>query len=338
MAVASEEDLRLLSKQFGTVIPKEEPVLEDDIQQLENTLLWLLDATEFPQLGLTHRAAACNALCGFLDAASGSNIPQVRLVTLNPAIWSRLLSFYFDRYQDASPRSTRQLLSTMTKLIRVHQDTNVGTSKWAEDVGSKCIRSISSYSDLSSLKPSILCLEDLLSKNLIPWIEFLELLGTAQQELSLVSVTTSPTSFRDQRSPNLALHQVIADILRWCKYADVASIAGRLLKLFFAKDKHEIGLLKLAAEKHEPIWLPPLLTVARDDFTEAEKLGRHILPQLLANDEENLIYLIQQFPIRQLLSGTSGGIKEVDIRFSISLISIMRAMKLSTAIGKSIIL
>ena len=139
-----------------------------------------------------------------------------------------------------------------------------------------------------------------------------------QQEKSPVSV--DPTLTRERKTTDLVLHQLVGDVLGWCKYVDIAYVAGRLLKTIFSSHRHEMESMSeigSAANTDEPVWFAPILNMAKDDFGQVEKLERHVLSQLLAIDERSLIYLVQQLPFRQLLSGDNGGVQEVSIEFSI---------------------
>lgn len=339
MKVIPEADLRALSREFGRLLPKTNSIGEQDLKTLEDLLQDLFASTEAAQLSLSHRAAACNALCGFVDTTSTSSILQVKLVSLNTSVCNRILSFYLDRFQDASFRSMKQILTTLSKLMVLYKNGTVGKGfdDWTEDASALSIRYISSSADFSCVKPSILLLEIILSKGLQQRERFFEILFLVQQDL-LSRSKAVPVALDSDSNPDQGLQLFVIDILRWSRNSDLCLAGGRLLRILFSEHNHDTYQYNysddLFLKVKEPMWLQPVLDLVKDKSVDLEKIEKYILLELLAANKVNILYLARKLPIYRLLHGSSGGIQDSDIRLALLLVKVMEAAELSNSLSE----
>lgn len=340
MEAVSEAELRALSSRFGGLVSKTRPMAEQELKTLKDLLQQLFVFAEATQITLSYRAAACNALCGFVDATSTSNVSQVKSVSLNTLVWNRMLSLYLDRFQDASTRSMKQILATLLKMVALWNAKMVGTDgdKWIEDASILCIRYISSSADLSCVKPSMLLLKDILSKGLQSRDRFLKILSTVQQNLSVrlkAATLVSPGS----GDSNQSLQRFVLDILRWSRNSDLCLAGGRLMGTLFFKHTRNVDQDKceeddLLLQTSEPIWLQPILDLINEEAIDLEKIEKYILLELLAANERNILHLSRKLPVHQLLHHSNRGIRDSNIRLALLLVGVMETKRLSDEISE----
>ena len=281
-----------------------------------NDLLDSLFATvEQPQLSLGHRTAACNALCGFLDQGCASSAPEVQQLCQNHAAWSRLLRLYLERLQDPSARSMKQVLNTLVKLLsrdthRVEDIGNGGFSNFAEEATLRCLKHVCGDGDLSCIKPSMMMLYTLLSKEKIKTGFLLSLFSTVNRG-NVDSEKDQALSFKTN---SMAFAR---DVLRWAHHVDISLAAGRLLATFLSSSYTIDGDGESNGPENDdqPRWTELLVDFALKNDDMPGITETYILPSLLRADSTIAIKFLRSLPLDKILHGKSGSLTDKEIRF-----------------------
>ena len=298
----------------GTPSKKEGNPFADN-RRLNNLLDSLFATVEQPQLLLGHRTAACNALCGFLDQGCLSSAPEVQQLCQNHAAWSRLLRLYLERLQDPSARSMKQVLNTLVKLLsrdtpRVKDIGNGGFSNFTEEATLRCLEFVCGDGDLSCIKPSMMMLYTLLSKEKIKTDFLLSLFSTVKPG-NVDSKQDQALSFKTN---SMAF---VREVLRWAHHVDISLAAGRLLATFLSSlytidgDGESNG----SGNDDKPLWTELLVDFALENDGMPRITEAYILPSLLRADSATAMRFLRSLPLNKILHGEVGSLNDKQIRF-----------------------
>ena len=286
--------------------------------KLDLLLERLLQTAEEPRLSATHRAASCNALCGFLEQGAASQDPKLRASCFNPKVWNRTLSVYLERIGDVKAKPMRRVLLTLVKLL-YHILDNAMTKKNAV---SKCLALIYLGAESPFVKAAMHVLEIFLSKKVIPFSSLLALAPQRDEPVNRGSYPPGlpglqshdiPSSLKN--SPRQSVEGFVYRILHWIHHADAAPAAGRLLFCAFEslKDMDDQDKSAKHVEADLPLWVAPIQQVLNDYPHLMEAIEHHVLPDLLRLDCSDTAKFIKSLPLEALQSGRPCCLKEEDI-------------------------
>ena len=335
MALMQEQELRPLAKDFKSILPQESQRLSDkELERLDQLRETLFATAEQPQLPSSHRAAACNALCSFLDQACHSWIPELRQICRTHAHWHRLLNLYLQRLEDPGAKPMKQVLTTLMKLLSrdtndVEEASNGRFTDLARDATARCISLIHASDDSSCIKPSMMMLDALISKRRIEPYLLLSLSaeitvsGNASEQEATHSFENDVTTF-------------VRTISGWARYADISLVAGRLLaSLFSALHAMNAKSETTSSDEPAPLWAGPVLEFALESDTLLQITETCILPNLLRNDPAALGKLLKSLPFNELLCGHLEHIPDRDLRVCLLIVKVMESSSLTSGSGKN---
>ncbi len=269
----------------------------------------------------THRAAACNALCGFLEQGLASTAPDIRSLIVSNDVWQEVFKIYLDRSEDAKPKSMRQVLVTLTAIL----------SKWPDPAQALVVRDsavetllsiILGTDSRSKVKPALQGLEHFISKGIVSIQDLvisLQGLGTNLGQLLSGDVIPEPAEvgpatvveFKRLSAPALvasseaSIEVFVTTLLEWVSHSDVAPAASRLISTFFkflrtqsSKDvRYYHSVTKL------PLWVSPLKRSVEQKPEGREVLKRHVLPAFFILNSHDMLEFVRSLPLEHLLSG-----------------------------------
>jgi hypothetical protein len=222
---------------------------------------------------------------------------------------------YIERFQDPSSRTMKQVSSTLVKLLLKHSELLGTESPWSVEAATGCLSHIYATEDLSCVKPSMLLLDILISKQMIGANELVSLLPSRNEIV--------------EDTPITEIKDFVSNVLRWARHLDISLAAGRLVGTFFARVNELIGETK----DKPPIWWGSILEIADDGDAMIEILENYILPSLLQANPIGTLQVLNSLPIDKLIGNNIGSITEREIRFCLLLIEIIGKPKTNAEYG-----
>ena len=298
--------------------------------ELELLLGKLLLTAEEPRLSATHRAASCNALCGFLEQGATSQDSKLRASCFNPEVWDRMLSVYLERIGDAKAKPMRRILLTLVRLLYYISDNAV----IKKNAVSKCLALIYLSAESPSVKAAMHVLEIFLSKKVITFSSLLDLAPQCDGLVDAGPYLPRPTGLKSydissspKTLPRKAVEGFVYKILQWIHHADAASAAGRLLFCSFEslKDMDNQDQSGNRVEAGLPLWAAPIQQVLKDHPNLMEAIQHHVLPDLLRLDHSDTGKLIRNLPLKALQSGKFGHLEEESILLCLVVIRLIQS-------------
>lgn len=271
---------------------------------------------------VSHRAAACNVLCAFLDQAFVSPTSEMRSFILSVEIWRAFFAVYMDRYGDSKPKPMKQVLVTLVNSL----------SRWPSPEEAQMLREeildtflfwIHNLNYTLTLKPALHGLAYYISKGLFSVkdvVVSLQRLGSTVDSLSAEDLTTQVTqggraaaSSSDAQysapasgnsSENL-VETFICTLLIWASHTGVATSASHLISTVFKTlrnhSSEEINFYHSITKL--PLWVAPLKDVLERKPETIEALKHHVLPAIFMLSPEDLRGFINSLHLERCLSG-----------------------------------
>ncbi|KAK6439219.1 hypothetical protein LTR95_004568 [Oleoguttula sp. CCFEE 5521] len=251
----TEAELRDLARHVKQHIPSS-TALGDEITELAILFDRVLLVSSVSSLSVVHRVAAWNTLCALLDQILASSDAHVRDLLWTGEFWVKALRLYSQQSHNARPKSSKQLLSTLTAALR--RSENVHRAKPAvqglthELVSGLCVVDLQSDS-----KAKLLLLKHLLSKDII-----------SLQDLEKSYALISENAERDLPFKG-HIEVLLFRTLQWASRGDLGSLVAQLLTVMLDKAE-SISLIEQTKSQRGdtssgPLWAGPLsLALARD--------------------------------------------------------------------------
>ncbi|GIZ45496.1 hypothetical protein CKM354_000865900 [Cercospora kikuchii] len=280
--ILDEARLKSISRSIRDFVPR--LAADDDQSQATQQLLEILDDVLFtsghPILGIAHRVAAWNTLCSLIDQSLQSDIDLVKNVVWDQNVWKRAFELYLNHAHNARPKSSRQLLVTLTNALQ--KQAVVGRTQSIGIVSQTLAASLIDYEDGPRAKAAIQLLTNLLAKRIL-------------------HVGELPSAFTLQRpgirivDDRLNASDLLEVLFRWLGNGDFGStlasgIAAVLDKLDEqnATDAHPGSSVTDAR-----IWRTPLESVFVQGNVNIDDLRAHILPMLFKRKDTAFASFLQ---------------------------------------------
>ncbi|KAK4546587.1 hypothetical protein LTR36_001804 [Oleoguttula mirabilis] len=263
-AVLSEDELKRMSRNVKTVVPST-AASEAAINKFTFTVDNVLASAAAPGLNAPHRVAAWNTLCALLDRVRASDVDSVRTLLWDGAVWSRAFDLYLSQGHLARPKSSRQLLATLTAALR-NDERARGVRQVQESIARSIIGAFYSRSDHGRAKTCALALGHFLSKDVLPLGMVLEAQSSGDFTLSGAEKTVE------------SLLQVL---FSWMGKGDFGSTIAQVVSAVLDRSQPSDGLDDAESGGiDEPLWMSALQKAVQSSAIEMASLRVHLLPAL----------------------------------------------------------
>lgn len=278
----------------------------------------------------SHRVATCNAVCGFLEAAWASQDPSVRQYVLSGDVWLSTLRVYWARFEEGKLKPMRQILTTLTKILKDHPQRDVAEFI-SQEVVDEVTANLVLADNRSRLKACISSLEFFLRKGAISMTSFLSAVGNwltknydrwapvLKHDCSELSIPTTKflnLTMQSGSSPGgiqSSIGQIFTiALLRHALNPDLTPTAGSLITTLHR-------LLKKLSETdpthfHDSqdvctFWVAPLKYIMLHNLSALEPISDHVLYPLFHTDHGAFRSFIKTLPIQVFL--LSGNVPDV---------------------------
>lgn len=249
---------------------------------IEETLSQLLATSVSPNITPTHRVAAWNALCTYIDHCHSSKVADLQSLLWSNGFWERCMNLYLEHSQKARPKSSKQLLTTLTNAAKqsTHFDADIGGIK--SRLSEMLMGKISDYCKPEGGKPYLQALAQVVGK------DALTLDGLAS------SIAAPGVGDPDKRgNMDFTASLLAGTILRWLGVSDYASATIQLLVSIL--DKADQSSFNSSAS----IWPRALSSALQSSVVDAEALKSHVFPVLFARSKTGFVTFMDELRSHQ---------------------------------------
>ncbi|EME45586.1 hypothetical protein DOTSEDRAFT_62083 [Dothistroma septosporum NZE10] len=267
-SVLAEEKLKQTSKSSRTLVPDESSSV-DNINDFKHLLDSVFATSSAAGLSAPHRVAAWNTLCCLIDQSLVSVCPDLQRPEYVSQVWIRAFDLYLKHAQSAKPKSAKQLLGTLTNVLRSRPEAELLTLR--QTALSRLIDCLTDYQAPHAAKASTQLLGQLLHKDIVTLREVLD-------------VPNSGNNVGESTNTNVDYFQHLLEILlRWLSKGDFGSSIAQLVAILLDK-YHQAGAFVAGERRSEeqecPVWTAPLQDTLVEGSVGIDDLRAHILPVL----------------------------------------------------------
>ncbi|KAK2756662.1 hypothetical protein FQN54_005107 [Arachnomyces sp. PD_36] len=288
--------------------------------------LWgaLLNTFKAANISSSHRVAACNGVCAFLEAAWASQNTSIRKFPLSEDVWFSTMRVYWARFEEGKSKPMLQVLATLTKILKSHPERGVAESI-SQGVVDEVVSGLTLGENRSKSRAFISSLEVLIRKQAIPITHFLFAIQSWLvknyerwilalkhdcSELSIPAATFSNSNAKDDSaSTDVHVHAVqifTIALLRHSVNPDLTPSVGLLLstlsrfvkKFVGSPEKGPVG----SSRGLSTFWASPLKYTILNNLASVETMSKHILYPLFSTDHSTFNRFIEKLPIQAFLA------------------------------------
>lgn len=225
--------------------------------------------------------AALNALCAFVDQIALSSDEGVRK-SLASLVWDRLFSFYIRHAHFVPPKSSRQLLNSLSLLLRSVPQSHELLER-SDRVAKPLIIGLKTSDDYGRAKWCVLALSNFLTKDVLSIHAILEAMPIHTAEPGLSG----------------KLEQLFAILFDWLSKGDFGSTIARLVSVILDQLSHR-HVTDHESNYDTPMWANALQESAGAHGNNVAKLKTHLFPTLFKRDSQDFVSFLERLNIGQL--------------------------------------
>lgn len=226
-----------------------------------------------------------------IDQTVDSPHEPVRLILWQAQIWNRSLRLYLDQSHNARPKSSKQLLASLSNVLRKSED-----APWIQDLktelSSHLVRAVNAREVHRDSKAYLLLFTHLLSKNIVSLDDIL---------LQVKELDPSGDDIDEVQA-------LLSSVFHWTAKGDFGSIIGQLIAVILDKlDKRPQDTATTtedAANPSIPVWSSPLHETLGRNLENTEAYRSHIFPVLFKRSLPQYAAFLNQLGLEQIF--TSG--------------------------------
>ncbi|KAI9843613.1 MAG: hypothetical protein M1837_006195 [Sclerophora amabilis] len=345
----SESALREMAKSMSDRFSEENLPISRQAKVLENDLERLITTAGIPGISATHRTAACNALCAFLEASSASPTPELRAFSRDETVWGQVLDLYLDWFNSAKTKFLRQVLSTLSALLSRNGE-RPATRRFLERSVRKLLAVILQKGTNSRIKASLQALELLLSKELITTKDFVSLVQSQVNEFPLPNVQlwphekvegldglpeaelakdTSTIKIRPDIFDSGVISSFVFSILELILYSDIASAAGKFLTTFFRKLRSCLDAFHSYTQYlAQPLWALPILECIRRHPEALEDFKLLVFPGVFQLNTKDTLQFLNSLGLESVITQQYIGDDDIHNMLLFSAIQVAKELRI----------
>ncbi|KAK7510564.1 putative death-receptor fusion protein-domain-containing protein [Phyllosticta citriasiana] len=286
-------DLRNLSHELNHHIPAADAVTDQSANHLAALIDALLKTAHLIHIPTSHKSAACNPLCSILERCKAHEDIRIRALA-NVTVLSKLFDIYLETYDNAKPKSMRQVLLTLCSLLPKTPDPEekqviIGMTNTLFGI-------LFHEADNSKAKQSLQALSYLVQKD----VYFVD-------ELIMLADLGRPPTGR----------AFLSGLMEWVAHQDTAQTAGSTIcvTLDYAKRQNS-DLLKPSADGC-PVWVQPIREFLSKRPGALLNFKSHVFPDLFKPSLSDYLRFLKEMRLETHLRLRSMITKEGDMEISI---------------------
>ena len=256
--------------------------ITDYISKLGATLHEVFKAASTPNLKATHLVAAWNTLCALIDQCLTSESETVRKSIWDQNIWHRSFELYLDQSHQARPKSSKQLLSTLSSALRKLDN----TAEIRLSIGRLLIEGVSNDDKPHRSKACLQALAQFLGKDVL----------SLSADLACMHGSSRTARYEESRR---ATQDLLSMLFKYTGRGDFGSVVAQVFSAVLDKSSADIAS---SDKKPLPLWAEPLESAFSSHSVKADDLRSHILPVLFKRSLADYIAFLQAHGFHRLVS------------------------------------
>ncbi|KAF2434532.1 hypothetical protein EJ08DRAFT_470303 [Tothia fuscella] len=245
------------------------------------TLETFIDTAYDPEITVTHRAAATNAICSYLKSLANCNGIHP---LLSEELYSKAFAIIFERFEGAKGKSIRQLLNSYLVMFPKHPE-SVVENVWTA-ILSQVVRTLQVQGNHGKVKAALMVLSVFLNDRVVS----LRQLTKCSYQLQGLDSKSSNTLQEDQLLWNFA-----RTLFDWARYPESAPSAGQAICALIRSVKEQ---LVPETTISTPYWAVSLMN-SMNEFPEALiYLRLYVFPTLFMIDFKDYIGFLEYLGLR----------------------------------------
>ena len=218
-----------------------------------------------PSLLATHRVAAWNTLCAFVDELACSKAQTVRELLWSQGVWLSAGNLYIKDSQHSRPKSAKQLLVTLGNALRKNDDL-CGMQRYIVE----CVPGhLESDGCPRQTKAFLQLLTQFFSKDLI-------------EPSAINTALLVEPGAQNENGTRPGVDGLLSCLFRWASYDDLGSVASRCISVVL--DKHNEALARqnsaVSTYPSPAIWISALEDCLQTGTADIDQLRIHVFPVL----------------------------------------------------------
>ncbi|OMP83498.1 hypothetical protein BK809_0004879, partial [Diplodia seriata] len=214
---------------------------------------------------------ACNPLCSLLEKCQASPDERIRSLIWINHIWTDLFDIFLERYDNAKPKSMRQVLLLLCTILQKDHTATACTVKDESVV--RLFDVLFQEDDTSKVKPALIALSHFVQKDVI----------TVDYTIAAFErwATATGKSLQQFPAPGSVPKTFLHGIMSWANHQDTTPTAGNAVCAIM-----EHGRRQQAAHfakdnaNSPPIWVEPLESTIRRNPDAMLNFKSHVFPDL----------------------------------------------------------
>ncbi|KAI9702424.1 MAG: hypothetical protein M1836_000903 [Candelina mexicana] len=312
----SEQELLQISKDLNIILTKAK-VDEHVTQQLSRVLKVIHKTAASAHISQSHRAAASNALCRYLEKCSSYPLQSINKNCPIKRQWLDLFNIYVAQSVNSKSKPMKQVLATLSAALRRGLDP-ADALLLRDRAISRLIGIVWNKEAYSRVKPALQALAFFIAKRVILIEDLMNIFHswferrTTDQEDNGILQAPKP---EDAKNPRKAYNQswdtsvvtFILSSLRWLSHHDLAPAAGHFASIFF-EELHEQasgGLRYRHSLTQLPLWVEVVQQNVLHDSKVLENYKYHVLPTLFKVNASDFQAFLKYLGLSDLCADSS---------------------------------
>ncbi|OJD36189.1 heat repeat protein [Diplodia corticola] len=270
-APVSVDFLRKLSKDLHSYIPTDGAISGESIDKLSDLLNALVGTASIPYIPASQRAGACNPLCSLLEKCQASPDQRIRSLIWTNHIWTDLFDIFLERYDNAKPKSMRQVLLLLCTILQKDQTTTAHSVK--DESVIRLFDVLFQEDDTSKVKPALIALSHFVQKDVIT----VDYTIAAFEQWSAVR----GKSLQLFPGPGSVPKTFLYGIMSWANHQDTTPTAGNAVCTIMDHGRRQQAAHFAQDDANSPpIWVDPLESTIRRNPDAMLNFKSHVFPDL----------------------------------------------------------
>ncbi|KAK7544770.1 putative death-receptor fusion protein-domain-containing protein [Phyllosticta citribraziliensis] len=286
-------DLRKLSHELNLHIPAAGAVTDQSANHLSALLDALLNTAHLIHLPASHKSAACNPLCSILERCKGHEDERIRALA-NVTVLSKLFDIYLETFDNAKPKSMRQVLLTFCSLLPKGPDSE--EKQVIVGITNTLFGILFHEADNSKAKQSLQALSYLVQKD----VYFVD-------ELIMLADLGRPPTGR----------AFLSALMEWVAHQDTAQTAGSTICVILDYAKRQKSDLLKPGTDGCPVWVQPIQESLSKRPGALVNFRSHVFPDLFKSSLSDYLRFLKEMRLESHLGLRSMSTKQGDMEVSI---------------------
>lgn len=219
----------------------------------------------------SHRAGACNPLCSVLEKCQASPDERIRSLVWTKNIWTHLFDIFLERYDSAKPKSMRQVLLLLCKILQ--KDSSPTAQTVRDESVVRLLDVLFQEDDTSKVKPALSALSYFVQKDAIAVDDVITMF---EQWSARIGKSLQPFP-----RPASVAKTFLYGIMNWANHQDTAPVAGSAVCAILEHGRRQQAKHLANGEADSlPIWVEPLQSTVRRNPDAMQNFRSHVFPDL----------------------------------------------------------